>query len=770
MSKTILDINFFKKSISVVILSFVISFVHAAINIITPLPTNLTKCEGDSLMLNISLTSDHPVDFTWKKNGNVIGSNSSSLVLPILSITDTGTYTCEIKEQVTGASNIQTCAVAINLKPNIIAHPSGTISPLCEGSNLNLSADIQNATLVWRLNGSVLSIGTSTYSKMGVTDADTGNYTVLAKALIGCRDTISNAYNLSIRKRAYIIDTPVGAKLRDKALRPSGSIMSHVMRIKVGGDGPFAYQWYKNGLAMPGENSDSLKIQDFTSVIDSGSYRVIVNTTLPCLDTVRSKLLLVLPTLCPILLNQTDTLLNVCMGGPAIMEVNALGVHKYQWYKVKSNGIQDSLEGATYSRFIIANSNATTPGFYNLVITKDPSITDDCQERDLFKRIKVVLNPRQMVTVQPMPNASCSATSHTVRVRAKDATMYQWYKNGVMIPGATDSNYTISPLSTALDEYKVHVKNPYCTDEPSNSVIVRQVNPDNMVKMAISDKLNLMEQCTDNLGWTYYAHESNKQDLLLAIKKNGNSAVFSPDIRFTNGFIKELEPTELERKVVLMGLRMFSIKMKDSTGVITAPYSVRFFYNEGPSEKGLFLSTIQSRKNTLSQTNEFSTDLPTDQLSFVISTNQLMTSPLILNEKKAPVSFPYQIVTDKTMGSQNSLAFVEVNNMVTPLGGGTFYFHYQRKAGSGVLSADNSSFEIFPIPTSGNLTIRLNQAQKETTQVRVMDLFGKEVKNIVIDKFETNKNIDCSNLPVGNYILNLDNGSEQFNKKITIAR
>lgn len=761
MIKTILDVNLFKKSISSLILCLIISSAESAINVITPLPVNVTKCEGDSLLLNISLTSDNIVDFVWKRNGSVVGMNSSSFVLPIASIADTGTYTCEIKEQVTGATNIQSCHVTINLKPNIIAHPSGSLSPLCEGRNLNLSANVQNAIMVWRRNNIVLSTGSMTYNKLGVTIADTGAYTVLAKALVGCKDTITNAFNFDVKRRAFIIDTPKGAKLRD------ASLMSHVMRIKVGGDGPFAYQWYKDGIPISGANTDSFKIYSFTSALDSGAYRVIVNTTLPCLDTLRSRLLLVEPTLCPILLKQTDTLLNACMGGPALMEVSALGVYKYQWYKVSNTGIQDSLEGAIYNRFIIANADSTTAGFYNLIITKDPSVQGDCQEKDLFKRIKVVLNPRQEVTMQPLPNENCSAPSHTMMVRGKHATGYQWYKNGVIIPGATDSNYTISPLTNSPDEYRAHVRNIYCTDEPSKTVLVRQINPSNAVRLAISDKLGLMQQCTDNLGWTYYAHEGNKQELLFAIKKNGNNIVFSPDIRFTNGFIKELEPVAPEKKVVLMGLRMFTINTLDT---VKMPYSVRFFYNEGPSEKGLFLSTIQSRKNVLERTNEFSTDLPLDQLSFVVSTQESMTSPLILSQTKAPISFPYQVVNDKEMGTLNSVAYVQINNLVSSKGGGTFYFHYNRKAGSGISDVKNANFELFPVPSDGRMTLKIKEASKSDIQIKVIDLLGKEIKQITINKFETTKDIDCSELPIGNYILHLDNGSEQVNKKMTIAR
>lgn len=763
MSKSILDTNLFKKSISILILSIVTVYGFAAINIITPLPTNVTKCVGDSLIFEISLTSDHPVDFTWKKNGNIIGGNSSSLIIPLLAITDTGNYTCEIKEQVSGSTNIQSCHVAINPKPNIISHPAGTVSPLCEGGDLNLNVNIQNATLVWRLNGSVISLDTNAYSKLGVTIADTGNYTVLAKALIGCRDTITNAFHLSVRQRAFIIDTPKGAKLRD------AEGMSHVMRIKVGGDGPFAYQWYKDGSPIAGANTDSFKIFSFTTALDSGTYRVVVNTSIPCLDTLRSRLLLVEPTRCPILLKQTDTILNACIGGPASMEVDALGVFRYQWFKVNANGTQDSLEGAIYPRFIIANSDSTTAGYYNLIIYKDPTVLGDCQEKDLFKRVRVVLNARQSITVQPLPNANCSATSHTLSVRAKDATSYQWFKNGAIIPGATDSNYTINPLTTSPDEYKVHVKNPYCTDEPSNTVLVRQLNPNNMVKLAINDRLNLQEQCTDDNGWTYYAHATNRQDLLLAIKKNGNNVVFSPDVRFTNGFIKELQPTDPEKKVIFMGLRMFTLRLAD-TGSIANPYSVRFFYNEGPSEKGLFLSTIQSRRNALVPTNEFSTELPVDQLSFVTSTQDEMTSSLILGETQSPIKFPYQIVSDKVMGYQNGVAFVEINNLVTSKGGGTFYFHYTRKASSGIQSTSNSSVDVYPIPASNQLTVKMNEGQREDVKVRIIDLLGKEVKSIDIKKTENTKDIDCTQLPSGNYILNLDNGVEQFNKKITIER
>lgn len=763
MSKAILDLGFFKKCLLVLVCSTILTSTYAAITVITPLPSNLTKCEGDSLMLSISLTSDSTLEFVWKRNGTLIGSNSPVLVIPTASLTDSGTYTCDIKELGTTNTNTQTCHVVVNPKPVILTHPSGAISPMCEGSNLMLYVDVANATPVWRKNGNVLSIGMDTFSKSAITIADTGSYNVLARALIGCRDTISNSFSLVVKQRARIMDTlPTNIRLRD------GAGMSAVLKVRVEGNGPFAFQWYKNGSIIPGANSDSFKIYSYTSATDSGIYRVCVNTTIPCSDTVCSNNAPILPTNCPLIINQTDTTLNACMGGTAIMEVNAVGVHSYQWYKANSSGSQDSMEGAVYSRFIIANVDSTAAGYYNLVLAKDPAITEDCGSVDKFKRVHLIVNPRQAITIQPQPNASCEATSHTLKVQGTNATAYQWYKNGIAITGATDSNYTVSPVTMTPDEYKVHVKNPFCTDEPSQTVLVRQMTPSTMVKLAINDRLNLLEQCTDNMGWTYYAHESNKQELLFAINKNGNSSIFSPDIRFTGGFIKELEPTSIEKKVVLMGLRMFTIKLQDTNATIANPYAVKFFYNDGPSEKGLFLSTIQARRNTLIPINEFSTDLPLDELSFVTSTHDYMEKILLSNQSTAPISFPYNIVTDKSFGSENSVKYAQINNLVTSKGGGTFYFHYYKKASSGISNNNSGEISIYPNPSNGIINIDLKSVSSQESSVIVSDITGKEVKRF--NQLSKDNKLDCSDLSSGNYLIQIDNGNSLWNSKMTISK
>lgn len=771
MSRTILDIPVFKKISFLVVCTLLFSGINAAINIITPLPTNLTKCEGDSLILSISLTSDNPCDYVWKRDTTVVGTNSPILIIPVSALTDSGTYTCQIKEQVTGATNIQTCRVGINPKPVIVTQPNGAISPLCEGNMFTLTADVQNATMVWKRNGTNLVVGSPSYTDSLVTLSDSGYYYVLGRALLGCKDVITDSFHLSVRKRGLITNTlPASIKLRD------GAGMDTMLTVSVTGDGPFDYQWYKDNTLIPGANADTYYIYDFTTALHEGVYKVIVNTTFPCNDTLRSTSSHVKATLCPLIIRQTDTLINACMGGAAVIEVEAVGAAGYQWFKTSAgSNVQDSLEGAIYNRFIIANADSTSEGYYNLVLYKDPSVTEDCSLVDRFKRVHVIVNPRQAITTQPMSSSMpCNATSYTLSATASNATGYQWYRNGVAISGATSSTYTVNPVTTSPDEYKVHVLNPYCTDEVSNGVLVRNISPMSNVFLTTSEKLNLLEQCIDAEGWTYYAHPSNLQEMLFAIRKNGNNVVFSPDIRFTNGYIKELAAGEVDKKVVFMGLRMFTIKLKDTSSrgfdSLVNPYDVKFYFDDKTTEMGVFLSTIQSRRSALLP--YFSSDLPVNELSFVTSTHQYMTPELISNAgTKTPIGFEYNVVTDGKFGRENNVMYVEIDKLITSKGGGTFYYHYYKTASSGINNLNDAQISVYPNPsTDGKYTIVADKQIKDIQSIKVYNLLGTEVKSIDVRNFNQTQEINCSNLSNGNYLMRILGNDMEYNLKLTISK
>lgn len=757
MSNSILKSNLIKKSFLIIAVIFAFSNANSTINVITPLPADLAKCQGDMLNFSISATSDSALDYTWKKNGVLIGTNSPIFNISSVNISDTGTYTCEIKEFGTGNVNVQTCVVSINLKPIIVTNVTGGVSPLCEGNAISLSAEIKNATMVWKKGSTVLSTGTMTYSKTNITPADSGKYYMLGKALQGCRDTVTSSFDQIVRKRGSITTQPVGALLRDQAN------MAYTMRVVVAGDTPYSYQWYKNGNPEAGANTDSFKIYAYTTAGDSGSYRVIINTTAPCNDTLTSSLALVQPTLCPIIISQPDTLVYGCMKGVLNLEVKALGVSRYQWFK---NGT-DSIPFASFPRYTVVNLDSTAANYYTCVTYRQAGADPTCNEKS-FKRVKVDIKPRQSITIQPVANSNCHATIHTMSSKANNATSFQWFKNNSPISGATDSTYTVNPVTSAVDEYMVHALNPYCTPEPSDKVIVRQMNPQNMVGINYTNDMSLMEQCTDSTGWTYYADKGNIQRLLFAIRKNGNNTRFMPDVATTKGLMKEIPASTYEQKSILMGFRLFNINIM-AGDTITKPYDVKFFYDRGPAEAETFLSTISQRKNTNGV--NFSTDLPTDKLSFITSTQQVMDSSLIFSQKIVPLNFAHTLISDKSFGMENGISYVQINKLVATKGGGTFYFHFNRKAGNaGIDNTAKEGINIYPNPSSGQITLNFGEILKSPVTVQLFDLMGRELKSDLIKIAAKSSNLDYSELPAGNYFIQIDNGTEKVNSKLTITK
>jgi Secretion system C-terminal sorting domain len=75
--------------------------------------------------------------------------------------------------------------------------------------------------------------------------------------------------------------------------------------------------------------------------------------------------------------------------------------------------------------------------------------------------------------------------------------------------------------------------------------------------------------------------------------------------------------------------------------------------------------------------------------------------------------------------------------------------------------------DMFPNPTSENLTIRFENIDKEEIQVNVIDIVGKIVltQTLTTEKGINQASINSANLPSGQYILQLSNTTQRLNRK-----
>lgn len=131
-----------------------------------------------------------------------------------------------------------------------------------------------------------------------------------------------------------------------------------------------------------------------------------------------------------------------CVNGNLTLSVTATGGGlTYQWRK---NG--NNLTGKTAQTMTITNVVSGDAGTYTVVVT------GTCGTPATSQGAVVTITPLTVITIFPIAQNLCQGSAATFSVTATGANLtYQWKKNGVDIPGATASTYSI-PTTTPADE------------------------------------------------------------------------------------------------------------------------------------------------------------------------------------------------------------------------------------------------------------------------------------------------------------------------------
>jgi Secretion system C-terminal sorting domain len=81
-----------------------------------------------------------------------------------------------------------------------------------------------------------------------------------------------------------------------------------------------------------------------------------------------------------------------------------------------------------------------------------------------------------------------------------------------------------------------------------------------------------------------------------------------------------------------------------------------------------------------------------------------------------------------------------------------------------------NSFNIYPVPTTGELNIDVDCATKTSAVVKVLDMNGRLVKTVLfeLEKGKNTNTINIGELPIGEYMIQLTDGKAvNFSKQIT---
>lgn len=222
---------------------------------------------------------------------------------------------------------------------------------------------------------------------------------------------------------------------------------------------PVRYQWRKDGIPIPEATSEVLELRQLT-LADAGDYDVIVADA--CVTLFSDVTTVVVDTVPTIIAGPEDQ--TRCEGERVVFTVEASGTNLiYQWFKESV-----PIPGATASTYVIESVTHADAGRYRV------TASNGCGTRS---SPSAVLSVPAVIYEHPANRTVCENDPIVLLVGALGpASSYQWRKDAVEIPGATQYIYIINAATLAdAGVYDVVVTTSECTQvsDPA-TVIVNQ--------------------------------------------------------------------------------------------------------------------------------------------------------------------------------------------------------------------------------------------------------------------------------------------------------
>jgi len=403
--------------------------VNTAPGIITN-PVSLPPlCPGSKVTFNVEAGGGF-LSYQWRKNSSPIaGATGASYSIPAAAAADVANYDVVVSG-VCGAPVTSTTATFTLLGvPGITAQPSN--QTVCRTQTATFTVGTVGAGLSyqWRRNGSPIDGATNSTLNITAQPYSAGSYDVVVSGTCGAPVTSVPA-TLTVALDPIIVEQPLDRTLHDG--------QRYVFTVKTMGGGILSYQWYKDGIPLPGRISDTLIVQS-AGVDDIGDYYVVIRGT-QCNDQLavsnRASLLLDVP---PAIIKNPDNE-TACTEGSVTLSVTAAGTGlSYQW---RHNGT--NIPGATGRDYKIASVTAADSGNYDVVIKGANNVTLTSTPA------RVSVNLPAAVATQPSDVTVCPGTAANFTVGATGSGItYQWHKAGTDITGATSASYSIASAAIA---------------------------------------------------------------------------------------------------------------------------------------------------------------------------------------------------------------------------------------------------------------------------------------------------------------------------------
>lgn len=411
---------------------------------VQPLPVKSTVATGSDVTFTVNAHGTAPISWQWKKNGvNLSDETGPTLQLASVDWFDAGSYTA-VATNPRGFTTSAAAVLTVTSAPLFTTQPPA-LKPVVSSGTTSVALTVVGTAPIsyqWFKGGDPVPGATKPTLGWNKPAASVeGTYFLRATNPHGVTD--SQAMVVDVQDKPVITQHP-------QAVTTLNADDTLTLQCAATGTDTLVYQWQLNGVNVAGANAATLSITP-VSWLHRGTYRCVVGNAVGSATTKNAVVNVVSP---PVIITPpADT--KIANGGTGVLRVLAGGTPtlKYQWIKDGND-----IPKATGSSLTLTKATASgTPGSYAVRVS---SALLPLGVTSTAATVTVEDAPR--ITLQPVAvyaPVSGSAT-FTVVATGSPTLTYQWQRNNVNIPGATNDTLALTNLQLSQSaSFRVIVSN-----------------------------------------------------------------------------------------------------------------------------------------------------------------------------------------------------------------------------------------------------------------------------------------------------------------------
>ena len=389
-------------------------------------------CQGEHTTLYVNQDGwNGNVSYQWDAQA---GNSVATTVDVTPDSTTTYKVTATVNNENGSCSAVGEVTIVVTPRP-VVDSVVASASAVCEGTQVTFTAYGNGDSYIWYHNG--YEVPGENQNVLVVNFNEEGSYSYSAKAVNNSGCVSAQA---STPVTVVVNAAPESVVITGQTVICDGGSTTLFANV-IPNTGNITYEWFKDNVAIANSDSNSLVVSA------AGSYKVSA-TTNNCTTTSDAVVVTVEQT--PTLqLTATET--TICVGGETVITAELNGYNNptatYSWTGTVNNGtvVLNGYTGSSYS------FQPTVEGTYKFVVTGSQS-TSGCVATD---SINITVNNIPMAPAISVTNGNsivCDGGQVNLSItNAVSGATYTWFENDVVIPGATNSTLSVSPVSVDGD-------------------------------------------------------------------------------------------------------------------------------------------------------------------------------------------------------------------------------------------------------------------------------------------------------------------------------